>query len=439
VVDTAAASIATPASGTAPAVVGPAAGSVALVRDIDPSGASNPTGLAAFRGHVAFSARDDSHGREPWITTSTSAKRLRDIVAGTGSSTPRDFTAVGSTLYFSANDGVHGRELWRTDGTTAGTHMVKDVRPGSRGSSIGSLIRFDGKLFFAANDGVHGSELWKSDGTAGGTRVVKDIQPGHDSAVFGSSGFPSSWVVMGGRLYFDAHRDFGELWRTDGTAGGTSRVKGRIVIDGSIAATSARLYFMGSPDDGGCALAGPFFYTSDGTATGTRELHAAPDPEGSVVTLDGKAYFGANGEAPFRRLFRSSGTNATTARVLPKVALDDFEDIVRSHGRIFVSQDGALAISDGTGAGTHLLGDPSLGWRASVDVVAVGGTWFFPAGDGSERELWQSNGTKVGTIMVDDINPGGTDGVTSLVASGGSVWFTANDGTHGRELYRFHP
>src|SRR4029079_5297853 len=113
-----------------------------------------------------------------------SAKRLRDIVAGTGSSTPRDFTAVGSTLYFSANDGVHGRELWRTDGTTAGTHMVKDVRPGSRGSSIGSLIRFDGEVYFAPSDSVHGSELWKSDGTAGGTRMVKDIQPGHDSAVF---------------------------------------------------------------------------------------------------------------------------------------------------------------------------------------------------------------------------------------------------------------
>src|SRR5262249_27705383 len=120
-----------PSAVAAPAVVHPAAGMVTLVRDIDPTGASTPTGLAAFQGHVAFSARDDAHGREPWITPSSSAKRLRDIAPGAPGSTPRDFTAVGSTLFFTANDGVHGRELWRTDGTTAGTHMVRDVRPGS--------------------------------------------------------------------------------------------------------------------------------------------------------------------------------------------------------------------------------------------------------------------------------------------------------------------
>ncbi|HEX3128903.1 MAG TPA: ELWxxDGT repeat protein [Thermoanaerobaculia bacterium] len=33
-------------------------------------------------------------------------------------------------------------------------------------------------LYFAFDDGIHGTELWRTDGTAGGTRMVKDICPG---------------------------------------------------------------------------------------------------------------------------------------------------------------------------------------------------------------------------------------------------------------------
>jgi ELWxxDGT repeat protein len=36
--------------------------------------------------------------------------------------------------------------------------------------------------FFLANDGVHGMELWKTDGTPGGTAMVKDINPGASDA-----------------------------------------------------------------------------------------------------------------------------------------------------------------------------------------------------------------------------------------------------------------
>src|SRR4029453_7706767 len=93
-----------------------------------------------------------------------------------------DFTVVGNTLYFIANDGVGGPELWKTDGTSAGTVLVKDIRPGDTGSSPAQLTAAGGVLYFTADDGVAGREVWKSDGTADGTVIVRDIVAGMNSS-----------------------------------------------------------------------------------------------------------------------------------------------------------------------------------------------------------------------------------------------------------------
>jgi ELWxxDGT repeat protein len=67
----------------------------------------------------------------------------------------------------------------------------------------------------------------------------------------------------------------------------------------------------------------------------------------------------------------------------------------------------------------------------------VNSTLFFNANDGTYGwELWKSDGTEAGTIMVKDIYPGsGSSGPGSMIYVNGTLFFAANDGTNGSELW----
>src|SRR5689334_5427015 len=84
----------------------------------------------------------------------------------------------------------------------------------------------------------------------------------------------------------------------------------------------------------------------------------------------------------------------------------------------FIANDGRhgkeLWKSDGTGPGTNMVKDiyPGVGSLDPEDIYPgeltnVNGTLFFVADDGSHGvELWKSDGTNAGTVMVKDIYPG---------------------------------
>jgi ELWxxDGT repeat protein len=73
------------------------------------------------------------------------------------------------------------------------------------------------------------------------------------------------------------------------------------------------------------------------------------------------------------------------------------------------------------------------------DLTDVSGELFFAADDGTHGdELWKSDGTTVGTQLVSDINPGSGSSVpTDLTNVNGELYFRASDGTHNPdELFR---
>lgn len=96
--------------------------------------------------------------------------------------------------------------------------------------------------------------------------------------------------------------------------------------------------------------------------------------------------------------------------------------------------------SDGTRSGTLLVKEinPGPASSAPANFVYLDGLLYFSADDGkSGRELWRSDGTAAGTLRVKDINPGRKGSApTFLTRVGKLLFFRADDGRQGRELWR---
>src|SRR5215203_4136072 len=92
--------------------------------------------------------------------------------------------------------------------------LIQDLDP-SAGNDLRpfQVTAFDGVAYFAADDGQHGLELWRSDGTAGGTWLVKDIVPGRGPSAVAA--LTDSIAAADGTLYFSAADELGghELWK----------------------------------------------------------------------------------------------------------------------------------------------------------------------------------------------------------------------------------
>jgi ELWxxDGT repeat protein/VCBS repeat-containing protein len=99
--------------------------------------------------------------------------------------------------------------------------------------------------------------------------------------------------------------------------------------------------------------------------------------------------------------------------------------------------------SNGTAAGTVLVKDiNAVGTGSSnpASLVNFNGTLFFAATDGVNGiELWKSDGTADGTVMVKDINTTSSTASSSpanLTVAGSTLFFTATNGTSGTELFK---
>jgi ELWxxDGT repeat protein len=100
--------------------------------------------------------------------------------------------------------------------------------------------------------------------------------------------------------------------------------------------------------------------------------------------------------------------------------------------------------SDGTLPGTVMIKDIKPGSGGSFlsgnqgQFTFLDGILFFRADDGiSGHELWRSDGSEAGTYLVKDINPGPTgSNPNQFIKLSSTYYFFANNGTNGFELWK---
>ncbi len=116
---------------------------------------------------------------------------------------------------------------------------------------------------------------------------------------------------------------------------------------------------------------------------------------------------------------------------------NEFSNLRDGFGKAYyVSEGQHLWISFATDSGKV---EQKLASFVHIDqLVMVGRTLYFFADDGSRgEELWKSNGTEAGTVIIKDIWPGrGSSAPRKLTAGNGLLYFTATDNVHGRELWK---
>ncbi|MEZ5964087.1 MAG: hypothetical protein R3F56_09605 [Planctomycetota bacterium] len=425
------------------------------VRDIAPgTTGSAPSGFAPLGPHLLFTADDGTHGRELWRSDGASATTglVADVWPPEGaSSSPGGFRPLDDRVMFAADDGVHGRELWISDGTAAGTSLVVDVEPGSSGSSPVGLGTYQGAWLSVAWNAAQGWVLYSSDGTATGTHALAPINPASAPTYSWFQGLGETH----GRFLFGAEDAAlgSELWVTDGTPAGSGLLAD--LTPGPAGSQPAQgvefqgdVFFLVRPL--GLALGWGDLWRSDGTAAGTTRV-ASLQPgllSAELVVSAGALYFVGDGGQGVE-LWRSDGTQAGTtlvADIRPGTAGSEPRELRDVGGMlVFVADDGVhgreLWRSDGTAAGTLLLGDLRPGAAGSDPTnltVALDRLFFSADEDAGGREPWVSDGTAAGTARLVDLRPGSASSTPTditAVGSGRNVVFGADDGTSGREVW----
>jgi ELWxxDGT repeat protein len=424
---------------------GTAAGTV-LVKDINSAEGSDPLGL--IRTDIDkwfFTAKDDTHGREIWVSDGTEAgtKIVKDIRAGASSSRPGKMTPFKDGVVFSLFTSVFpaaGSKLWFTDGTDAGTDNKIRLLPSGVAENPQNFTVVGDQLFFTAS-GPQGHELYITDGTGANTLLVKDLQPGV---------VPGSSVQLSGNLQYVTAFNNGvfftapvpvdpatasgpstnlEPWFSGGDNSSTNVLKN--INPGTAGSfpsgwtvSGDRLYFFANNGTDGTAL-----WATDGTANGTNmvadtndasiTLNHSLNPRDIVSMGDRKIFFISGNAASGQELGYSDGTEAGTIVLDINTGLDGgyVKNVTRLGNKVvFTALDTThldntqLWISDGTVAGTMMiktLNTSAISAVSEIVAAAFDDTKLLIAvDDGVDgEELWITDGTESGTVLLKDINP----------------------------------
>ena len=359
-------------------------------------GLSTYSSFAALDDQILLRAGDEQLGAELWTyqTPTDELSMVIDILEGEESSFPINFLPFKDHIYFEAYTEKGATALFRTDGTAEGTLNVSDVieKP-DYGTSITQIAPAKEQVYFVTRLKNSHYGLCATDGTD--SWVIKDLGVNEYGAPYNVS----KMVAVENQVFFVTGGSGEDLWVSDGTEGGTFKLKGFGRLR-QLAAGNGKVYLVASENYYGA----PELWQSDGTASGTSR----------VVNNSGEAFSQPDNLSAFNDHLVFSASTATHGRELWK--------------------------TDGTAAGTAMIRDIRSGIASAIsttEYAIMEGFLYFSANDGiNGRELWKTDGTAAGTAMVKDIYPGeGGAQLKNLFSAGDLLYFSAYTPESGYELW----
>jgi len=330
------------------------------------------------------------------------------------------FTDFNGKLLFWDTHASTGEEPYLSDGTDAGTHLVRDINVLPSGNQdIKFFTTLGQQTYFLANDAAHGRGLWVTQGAPNDGVFLHALPPMDISGTIYDQvriGRPTPLnnllLYVAPTLGVSSHLSGSVafvLWRTDGTPEGTFIISEKAFeVSWSINADPTPLGVAFGPYR--YFFLGQELWRTDGTRTGTTLVK----PFNSVIkdnrlfSWNGALYF-VESNSNNSILWRSDGTEAGT--VIVGTINSAYEratyERATTNRAIFFSNDSSLWASDGTPTGTVQLHTATVTPTAIVSLKPIGDLLYFVANDGVHgKELWRSDGTIGGTAIVSDITPG---------------------------------
>lgn len=452
-----------------------------------------PINFAAFGTLLFFSHYTPEYGLEPWVSDGTpvGTRMLRDINQRKAGSLDRDtpfsgelFLASENTIYFPART-QPGSYVYQLMRFAPGMTMPEAVSGYSLGTWSGNDnwgAEIDGAIICAVNP--------ESEAEPGITQLCV-IRGNNLAALMPTEGAndlnrPFGFTRSGTNVFFFAYNstDGLDLWRTAGTSGTTLKVKSWVDSAhtdwgslGTIVAADGRIYFaLGFSSDTSFSTFNYALFASDGTQEGTYTLAAAVPafslPIGNLLPLrtgvlfstttgfyyndgtpDGTALFELFGglavptraviggqlwymtvsETQEQKLYRSDGTTQGTQLI--SGGTSSFQGGLEFKGDVYLyNGTGIYVVRNGTTSAELVFSVPSgSGAIYALMAVTEDGIYFTASDLLHGLELWKTDGTAIGTTLVQDICVGSEWSLPyNLRQIGTNIFFTAED-YRGRE------
>jgi ELWxxDGT repeat protein len=304
------------------------------------------------------------------------------------------------------------------------------ISTSSSSASVGNFLYFGGQSTPTQN--TNRAQLWRTDGTPGGTQLVAD------PAAANASTDISAMNAVRGRVVFQYCTSLPQyhcdVYASDGTAGGTVQIGANgigmtAILNGPATSPAAQLLY--SYNNGSSEV----LRVSDGTSAGTRDVKSWPAPaviySSTMTAFQGAVVFSMLDPVLGPVIWRSDGTPAGT------VLVADIDPGASDQGVPFgftAAGTNQLLFNGYTRQrGQELYALDTSGPNAADDSIAA------PAAIATSIAVLANDGTLVSSVTASTLRivTAPASGSATVNAANGTISYTGNAGFSGVDQFTY--